>query len=152
MDTKQLPEIPVATGLNSGSKKGSDRPFTSLQTDQAPAALGPYVQALASDQLVFLSGQLGLDPATGELAETVSDQANQALANVDAILKSAGLRRENIIKTTLFLTAIDDFEAVNKVYADFFGDHRPARSCVAVAALPKSARFEVECIAIRMAV
>ncbi len=118
-----------------------------IHTDKAPAAIGPYVQATETEQLVFVSGQLGIDMSTGEMPEDVSEQARCSMANLGAILAEAGLKPENVLKTTIFLTDMAYFADVNKVYADFFGEHYPARSCIAVCALPKGAKVEVECIA-----
>ena len=120
-----------------------------IHTDQAPAAVGPYVQAVQAGNMLFASGQLGLVPATGELPEGVEAQTRQALANVQAILEEAGFRKSDVVKTSVFLKDIRDFAAVNAIYADFFGDDKPARSCVEVAALPKGGLVEVEIVAVR---
>ena len=117
-------------------------------TEQAPAAIGPYVQATSDGRVVYTSGQLGLDVETGELADGVEAQARVALANLGAILEAAGSRPQLVLKTTVFLTRMADFAAVNAVYADFFGDEVPARSCVAVAELPRGALVEIECVAL----
>ncbi|HEY8425589.1 MAG TPA: RidA family protein [Limnochordales bacterium] len=119
-----------------------------IKTDRAPAAIGPYSQAVRCGNLVFVSGQLGLDPATGQLAETVEGQVRQALANLRAILEEAGASLDSVVKTTLFLRSMDDFALVNRVYAEFFSEPAPARSTVEVAALPRGAAFEVEAIAV----
>ncbi len=121
-----------------------------IGTDNAPAAIGPYSQAIDSGEIVFCSGQIGLDPASGKLvSEEVGAQAVRSLANVEEVLKAARLTRKHVAKTTIFLTSMDDFGKVNEVYAAFFGDHRPARSTVAVAALPKGAKVEIEVLALR---
>lgn len=120
---------------------------TVINTEKAPAAIGPYVQATEANGMLFVSGQLGIDMSTGEMPEGVEEQARCSLANLGEILKKAGLAPENVLKTTVFLTDMGDFAAVNKIYGDFFGGTYPARSCVAVAALPKNAKVEVECIA-----
>ena len=120
-----------------------------ISTDKAPAAIGPYSQAIQTGEMLFTSGQLGLDPQTGSLPEGIQAQTSQALANVNAILKEAGFTRENVVKTTVFLKDMTDFGAVNEIYADFFGDHKPARSCVEVARLPKNGLVEIEVVAAR---
>ena len=119
-----------------------------INTDKAPGALGPYSQAVKIDQLVYTSGQLGIDPATGELADGVEGQAKQALENVKAILAEAGLEMSSIIKTLVFIKDMNDFGKVNAIYAQYInGDVLPARSCVEVAALPKGGLVEIEVIA-----
>lgn len=119
-----------------------------INTEKAPGAIGPYSQAVEIDQLVYTSGQLGIDPATGNLAEGVEAQTRQSLENVKAILTEAGLGMESIIKTLVFIKNMNDFGAVNKIYAEYIhGDVLPARSCVEVAALPKGGLVEIEVIA-----
>ena len=118
-----------------------------IHTPSAPAAIGPYSQAVRCGRLLFASGQLGLNPATGTLAQGVEAQAEQALRNLGAILQAAGLGYADIVKTTVFLSDLGDFAAVNAVYQRFFTDDPPARSCVQVAALPKGGLVEIECIA-----
>ncbi|MCR4398302.1 MAG: RidA family protein [Firmicutes bacterium] len=114
----------------------------------APSAVGPYSQAVRSGQFLFASGQVGLDPATGNLVDgDVKTQARQAMENVGAVLKSQGLGFEHIVKALVFLVDIADFGAFNEVYGSYFKGDPPARSCVAVAALPKNARVEIEVIA-----
>lgn len=115
----------------------------------APAAVGPYSHAVQSGKTLFLSGQLGLDPLTGELVEGVQAQTRQALANLQKVLEAAGMGIEDVVKTTVFLKEMSDFAAMNAIYAEAFGDTKPARSCVAVAALPKGGLFEIEAIARR---
>lgn len=117
-------------------------------TADAPAAIGPYSQAVKAGNTVYLSGQIGMNPATGELVSAdVKEQTAQALKNMKAVLAAAGATVDNVVKTTVFLTDMADFQAVNAVYAETFASDAPARSCVAVAALPKGARVEVEAIA-----
>ena len=119
-----------------------------INTEKAPGAIGPYSQAVEIDQLVYTSGQLGIDPATGELAQGVEAQTRQSLENVKAILAEAGLGMESIIKTLVFVQRLGDFAAVNKIYAEYIhGDVLPARSCVEVGALPKGGLVEIEVIA-----
>ncbi len=115
----------------------------------APAAIGPYTQAIAVDGFVFCSGQLGLDPTTGELADGVEAQAERALKNLTAVLDAAGLAMADVVKTTIFLVDMEDFAHVNAVYARHLPDPPPARSTVAVAALPKGGRVEIEAVAHR---
>ena len=119
---------------------------TVIASENAPAALGPYSAGIAAGNLAFLSGQLGLDPSTGELAEGVVAQAEQALKNIEALLTAAGATFGNVVKTTVFLADIADFNAVNEVYGARFTEPYPARSAVQVAALPKGALVEIECI------
>ena len=122
-----------------------------ITTSGAPAALGPYSQAIVSGDLVFCAGQLGLDPATGELAYGVEAQADRALRNVSAVLDAAGCSFADVVKTTIFLADINDFAAVNAVYATFIVDPAPARSTFAVGALPKGGLIEIEVTARRNA-
>ena len=119
-----------------------------ISTTKAPAAIGPYCQATVVNGMVFTSGQLGLNPETGDFAgATIAQQADQALKNLGAILKEAGTGYDNIIKTTCFLSDMGDFAAFNEIYAKYI-TNTPARSCVAVKTLPKNALVEVEAIAV----
>ena len=120
-----------------------------ISTDKAPAAIGPYSQAIDSGAgLVFLSGQLPIDPATGAFPEGgIKEQIRQSILNIQSILKEAGLTLSNVVKTTVFLSDMGDFAAMNEVYAQFFTSPFPARSAVAVKTLPKGALVEIECIA-----
>lgn len=119
-----------------------------IATSNAPAAVGPYSQALEVGPFVFASGQISLDPATGTIkGETAVDQAEQAFTNIEAVLKEAGLSMKDVVKTTVFLTDLNDFGSVNEVYAKHFVKPFPARSCVEVSALPKGAKVECEVIA-----
>lgn len=122
-----------------------------IQTTGAPAAIGPYSQGITTDQLVFCSGQLGLDPQTGDLVEGVEAQAERALKNLGAVLDAAGCTWDDVVKTTVFLADIADFPVVNAVYARFMPDPPPARSTFAVGALPKGGRIEIEATAVRRA-
>jgi 2-iminobutanoate/2-iminopropanoate deaminase len=123
---------------------------TAVSTPQAPAAIGPYSQAIAIDGLLFCSGQLGLDPETGSLVEGgVAAQAERSLTNLSRVLEAAGLTFDHVIKTTIFLADINDFGVVNGVYGRFVSDPPPARSTVGVAALPKGGLVEIEAIARR---
>lgn len=120
-----------------------------LATTNAPAAIGPYSQAIRADKLVFVSGQLPIDPATGEFAgEDIAAQTRQSLTNISNILASEGLSMENVVKTTVLLKNIADFGAMNEVYATFFQTDCPARAAFEVAALPKNALVEIEAIAL----
>lgn len=120
-----------------------------ISTNNAPAAIGPYSQALDLGNLVFVSGQIPVNPATGTMPEDVRDQARQSLANLKAILAEAGLTMGDVVKTVVFLADLNDFAAVNEVYARAFAEPFPARSCVQVAGIPKGAKVEIECIAAR---
>ena len=123
--------------------------MTSITTPSAPAALGPYSQGIDAAPFVFVSGQLPVDPATGEIPDGAAAQAERAFANVRSILAAAGLGLEHVAKTMVFLSDLADFAAVNEVYARTFATPFPARSCVQAAALPRGARLEVEAIAVR---
>ncbi|NLW79202.1 MAG: RidA family protein [Ruminococcaceae bacterium] len=119
-----------------------------IQTDKAPAAIGPYSQGITLGEMVFTSGQIPLDPATGAVPEGVAAQAELAMQNLGAVLAAAGSGFGQVVKTTCFLASMDDFATFNEVYARFFtGDPKPARSCVAVKDLPKGVLVEVEAIA-----
>jgi 2-iminobutanoate/2-iminopropanoate deaminase len=121
---------------------------TIVSTKKAPAAIGPYSQGIAIDGLVFTSGQLGLDPATGDFAPGgVEAQTRQSLTNVRAILSEAGLAMSDVVKTTVFMADMNDFAEMNGVYAEFFAEPYPARSAVAVKTLPKGALVEIEVVA-----
>ncbi len=122
-----------------------------ISTSGAPAALGPYSQGIVSGDLVFCAGQLGLDPATGELAEGIEAQTERALRNLGAVLDAAGCSWADVVKTTIFLADIGTFAAVNAVYARFMADPAPARSTFGVGALPKGGLVEIEAIARRNA-
>ena len=119
-----------------------------INADKAPAAVGPYCHAVKTGNLVFTSGQLGLDPKEGTLPEGVEAQADQALTNLNEVLKASGLSLDHVIRTTVFLNDINDFAAINAIYEKRFGDNKPARSCVEAGALPKGALFEIEAIAV----
>ena len=114
-----------------------------INTPKAPAAIGPYVQAILAGNTLFSSGQLGLIPETGALPEGVEAQTRQSLANIRAILDEAGFQSTDVVKTTVFIKDMGDFPTVNAVYAAFFGDHKPARSCVEVARLPRDGLVEI---------
>ena len=119
-----------------------------VSTRNAPAAVGPYSQAIKVGELVFTAGQLGIDPATGKFVEgDVTDQARQALKNLKAILEAAGTSLENVVKVTVFMQDMGDFKRVNEVYAQFFTANPPARSAVQVAALPLGGLVEMEAVA-----
>ncbi|GAB6062445.1 RidA family protein [Deferrisoma palaeochoriense] len=120
-----------------------------VSTDQAPKAIGPYSQAVVAGGFVFCSGQIPLDPETGEMvAGDIREQTRRVLENLRAVLEAAGSGLERVVKTTVFLADMGDFAAMNEVYAGFFPDRPPARAAVAVAALPKGARVEIEAVAL----
>lgn len=120
-----------------------------IHTDHAPKAIGPYSQGVRTDDLVFTAGQIGLNPATGELAEGgIMGQTRQALTNLKHVLQAAGSGLEQVVKTTVYLQDIGDFVPMNEVYAEFFSENPPARSTVAVAGLPKGALVEIEATAL----
>ncbi|KAG9127324.1 hypothetical protein FRC07_014857 [Ceratobasidium sp. 392] len=127
----------------------STNSFSVVSTQDAPSAIGPYSQAIKAGGFVFASGCIPLVPSTGEIVEGgVEQQTAQALANLKAVVTASGSEVSKVVKTTVFLKSMNDFAAVNKVYADFFGSHKPARSAVEVARLPKDVLVEVECIAV----
>jgi 2-iminobutanoate/2-iminopropanoate deaminase len=120
-------------------------------SNEAPAPIGPYSQAIEVNNMVFCSGQIPLDAKTGEVLKgTASEQAEKVMQNIQAVLKSAGLTFANVIKTTIYLTDMKDFAAVNEVYAIYFQDAPPARSTVAVAGLPRGVNVEIEVLAMRL--
>lgn len=121
-----------------------------VHSDKAPAAVGPYSQAISLGDFVFCSGQTGLDPATGKLVEGgVEAQTRRVLENLKTVLETAGTDLAHVVKTTVFLTDMADFAIMNGVYAEMFGDHRPARSTIAVRGLPVGASVEIEAIAVK---
>ena len=121
-----------------------------IHTDNAPKALGPYSQAIEAGGMVFASGQVPIDPATDQFVKgDIKEQTRQALTNAQAILREAGTDLHHVVKTTVFLSDMDNFAAMNEVYAEFFAQPYPARSAVAVKTLPKGALVEVECIAVK---
>ena len=122
----------------------------SIATQNAPAAIGPYSQAIEANGTVYVSGQLGIDPSTGSFTEGGAvAQARQSLTNISNILKEAGMSMKNVVKVTVLLADINDFAAVNEIYKDFFEAPFPARSAFAVAALPKGGKIEIEAIAVK---
>jgi 2-iminobutanoate/2-iminopropanoate deaminase len=118
-------------------------------TDRAPAAIGPYSQAVSVGRWLYTSGQIGLDPATGELVEGFAAQARQVLANLGAVLATAGLDFSDVVKATIYVTDLAHFPLLNELYGEALGDHRPARSTVQVAALPKGGLVEIDLVARR---
>lgn len=123
-----------------------------LHTEQAPAAIGPYVQGVDLGNMVLTSGQIPVNPITGEVPANIADQARQSLENVKAVVEASGLTVKDIVKMTVFVKDLNDFAAVNEVYGAFFDEHQanyPARSCVEVARLPKDVGIEIEAIAVR---
>jgi len=121
-----------------------------IATDAAPKAIGPYSQAIALEQLIFTAGQVALDPNSGELVgRTTAEQTEQVFANLKAVLAAAGASLANVVKTTVYLADMADFAQMNEVYAKHFGTHKPARSTVQAAGLPKNARVEIDVIAVK---
>lgn len=118
-----------------------------IKTNNAPAAIGPYSQAIVTGNMVFASGQIPVNPATGEIPEGVEAQANQVFTNVKNLLEAAGTSINNVVKTSVFIQNMDDFATINEIYAKYFTEPYPARSCVEVAKLPKGVLLEVEAIA-----
>lgn len=119
-----------------------------ISTDKAPGAIGPYSQAVKAGNMVFCSGQIPIDPSTGEfVSNDVAAQTRQVLVNLSAVLEAAGAGLGNVVKTTVFLADMNDFAAMNEVYSEFFSENKPARATVQAARLPKDARVEIECIA-----
>ncbi|MDA8354205.1 MAG: RidA family protein [Firmicutes bacterium] len=119
-----------------------------IQTDKAPQAIGPYSQAVRQGSILFTSGQIPLSPEGERVEGGIEEETRQVLNNVRAVLEAAGSSLDQVIKTTIFLTDMGDFQKVNEVYAEFFSQHQPARSCVGVAQLPKGVRVEIEAMAI----
>ncbi|MDP7148068.1 MAG: RidA family protein [Nitrospinaceae bacterium] len=120
-----------------------------IQTDQAPAAIGPYSQAVRVDNFLYTSGQIALDPQSGEfLSGEIEQETERTIENISAILIAGGLSLENVIKTTVYLTDLSHFARMNHIYEKYFSGNKPARACVQVAALPKGAKVEIEAIAI----
>lgn len=117
-----------------------------IKTTAAPAAIGPYSQAIISGNMLYASGQIPLNPKTGEIPEGVEAQARQALTNVKNLIEAAGGSMDNVVKTSVFIKNMDDFAKINEIYAEFFTEPYPARSCVEVARLPKDVLLEVETI------
>ncbi len=120
-----------------------------IHTDKAPAAVGPYSQAVQAGNMLFLSGQIPINPETGELVKgSIEDETKQCLENAKAVLEEAGTSLEKVIKATVFIKDMDQFGKINEVYAEYFSNHKPARACVEVARLPKDVNVEIEMIAI----
>ena len=120
-----------------------------ISTEKAPGAIGPYSQAVKAGNMVFCSGQIPIDPTTGEfVSNNVAEQTHQVLINLSAVLEAAGTSLNNVVKTTVFLADMNDFTAMNEIYAEFFSDNKPARATVQAARLPRDARVEIDCIAI----
>ena len=120
-----------------------------LHTNAAPAAIGPYAQAVKAGNVIYTSGQLGIDPAAGTLAQGIGAQPHAALRNLREVLKAGGADLDNVVKTTVFVRDLGDFAAVNEIYGSYFKEGAyPARSCVEVSRLPKDALVEIECVAV----
>jgi len=119
-----------------------------ITTDKAPAAIGPYSQAIDANGTVYCSGQLGIQPKTGELKEGITEQTIQAMSNIRAVLEEAHCTFDNVVKTTIYLTDLSHLQIVNEIYGSYFPNHKPARATIQVAALPKGALIEIECVAV----
>ncbi len=120
-----------------------------ISTEKAPGAIGPYSQAIVANGMVFCSGQIPIDPATGDfVSEDVSEQTEQVFKNLSAVLEAAGASLESVVKTTVFLADMNDFAAMNEIYGRYFDTNKPARATVQAARLPRDARVEIECIAL----
>ena len=123
---------------------------TLISTDKAPAAIGPYSQAVEAGGWVYLSGQISLDPASGELVgDNVSDQTKQVLKNMEAVLEAAGLQFSHVVKTNVYLKSMDDFPTVNEIYGGVFSENPPARACIQAAKLPKDVLVEIDAVAFK---
>ncbi len=120
-----------------------------IQTDQAPAAIGPYSQAIFVKDTLYVSGQLPIHPQTNVLPKSIEDQTRQALMNLFAVVEASGLQKTDIVRCGVFLTDLEDFAKMNAVYAELFGDHKPARAAVEVSRLPKDVNVEIDAIAVR---
>jgi len=123
-------------------------PFEIINTDNAPAAIGPYVQALSTGQILYTSGQIPLVPGETQISGTIEEQTKQVLNNLKAVIEEAGATLKNVIKTTVFVTDLNDFATVNEIYATYFDTHKPARSTVQVVALPLGANVEIEAVVV----
>ncbi len=120
-----------------------------VSTDKAPGAIGPYSQAIKAGGMLFCSGQIPIDPETGEfVSNDISEQTDQVLKNLNAVLEAGGMNLGNVVKTTVFLADMSDFAAMNEVYGRYFDDNKPARATVQAARLPRDAKVEIECIAV----
>lgn len=120
-----------------------------ITSENAPKAIGPYSSAISVGNMLFVSGQIPVNPKTGDMPADIKEQANQSLTNLKALVEEAGYTLADVVKTTVFLADINDFVAVNEVYATYFSDPFPTRSCVAVKDLPKGAKVEIECIVVK---
>lgn len=124
--------------------------LTPVETDQAPAAIGPYSQAIVTDDLVFTAGQIALDPATGEIVDGgIVPETRQVLRNLAAVLEAAGSGLDRVVRTTVYLADMGEFAAMNEVYGTFFGDPAPARAAIQAAGLPRGVRVEIDCVAVK---
>ncbi|MCL1928004.1 MAG: RidA family protein [Treponema sp.] len=122
---------------------------TKIETTHAPQALGPYSQAIDTGNMLFLSGQIGIDPSSGDLPESFEEQAKNVMNNIKAILEKAGSGFDKVVKSTIFLTDLANFAKINEIYGACFPDIKPARSCIQVAALPRGGKVEIELIAVK---
>ncbi|ORY22569.1 Endoribonuclease L-PSP/chorismate mutase-like protein [Naematelia encephala] len=149
--TRSLPQLVSRTSIRSFSRSHiiMSSPYTVVATDKAPAAIGPYVQAVKYNGLIYASGSIPLDPVSMEVVQGgIEEQTAQVFKNVSAVLSASNATPASVLKTTVFLKSMNDFVAFNKIYADFFGETKPARSCVEVARLPKDVLVEIEFVAV----
>ena len=149
LEMAHMPQPEEMTGVSMICHAGRHAYNEPVYAEKAPAAIGPYCHAVLSHNTLYCSGQLGVNPATGELAEGVEAQAKQALANLEAVLVKGGMKLADVVKTTVFLADMNDFAKINAVYAAAFGANKPARSCVEVSKLPKGGLFEIEAVAVK---
>mmetsp|Transcript_25755 Transcript_25755/g.71930 ORF Transcript_25755/g.71930 Transcript_25755/m.71930 type:complete len:171 (+) Transcript_25755:3-515(+) len=147
--TAFLPLHPHKTTTTTQIMSSTNNEIKEIKTDNAPAPVGPYSQAVQVAGTLYCSGQIALDPTTGDMInDNVQDETRQIFVNMDAVLKEAGTTKDRIVRCTVFLVDLNDFGLVNEIYAEYFGDVKPSRSCVQVSALPKGAKVEIDCIAV----
>lgn len=120
-----------------------------IHTEKAPGVVGPYSQAIETETMIFCSGQIGLDPAIGKLVDGIENQADQVMKNLSEVLTAVGSDLDHVVKTTIFLTDMNDFQTVNQIYGSYFSEHKPARSTVQVAGLPLGAKVEIEMVVVK---
>lgn len=122
---------------------------TEIKSTKAPSAIGPYSLGIEANGFIYLSGQIPVNPETGEIPEGIKEQTNQVLSNIDGVLSDLGLTKENVVKTTVFMTDLNEFNDLNEVYGDYFVSPYPARSCIEISKLPKGVKVEIECVIVK---